>query len=171
MINLIVSRSLASSHFISLRSCLFQNTLRKPTYIHGRTAHKKPYSTTIGEGGGGAQNSNARNPAAAEHEALINELNQKLAENKIKNILIYTNPKGGSLPVNLIGCIGGIMLMATSWSSWLLLSSARFRRRNIENENWFMKSVLQMIGSEFFKISLCSIIVLVGNEKFNYFIF
>lgn len=97
------------------------------------------------------------------NDALIKELNQKLAENKLKNILVYSSPKDSSIAINLVGLLGGLMLFAASWSTWHLFSSIRFTTRNIENETGFFKSVLNTIGSEYFKIALCSVIVIVGK--------
>lgn len=97
------------------------------------------------------------------NDALVKELNQKLAENKLKNILIYSSPKDSSIGINLVGLLGGLLLFAASWSTWHLFSSIRFTSRNIESETGFFKSVLKTIGSEYFKVALCSVIVIVGK--------
>lgn len=96
-------------------------------------------------------------------EALIKELNQKLTENRLKNILVYSCEKENGLAINIMGLFAGVLLMGASWSTWHLFSSVRFKKRNIENESGFFKTVLKIIGSEYFKMALCGVICLVGN--------
>lgn len=102
--------------------------------------------------------------SGAAHDAqIISELNQKLAENKLKNIMVYSSDKEGSLPVNVMGCVAGLLLFAASWSTWHLFSSTRFRSRKLDNETGLFKAILSAIGSEYFKIGLCGSIFVVGE--------
>ena len=148
MINLIFKRATFN---VRLSSIIFKP--KSNTFLT-RTCPKR-YST-------GPSEFPHQSPNPATNEALINELNRKLAENKLKNILVYSNPKEGSVMINMMGCFAGVLLFAAAWSTWHLFSSVRFKTRNIENESGFFKAVLKTIGSEYFKVVLCSVIVIVG---------
>lgn len=99
---------------------------------------------------------------ASESENTINYLNKKQAENKLKNILVYSCYSSGSIRVNFLGLLGGFILLGASYNTWYLFSSVKFRSRKLENESGFFAAVLKLIGSEFFKLALCSSVAFIG---------
>lgn len=145
---------------ISSRLLLFS---KQPPKVNYRTTIITRQQKT----GSPAQNSATTNAGGIHmNEAIINELSQKLAENKLKNILVYSVSKeSGGIAINMMGIVAGVLLFAASWSTWHLFSSVRFRNRNLDNESGIFKAVLNAIGSEYFKIGLCSSIVIVGKSS------
>lgn len=91
-------------------------------------------------------------------------LQKKLAENKLKNLLIYTCDSSGSVRTNIIGVIGSVILLGASYNSWYLFSSFRFKNRKIEENSGFLGSILKIIGSDYFKIMLCSTTAIIGEN-------
>ncbi|CAF0880083.1 unnamed protein product, partial [Brachionus calyciflorus] len=104
------------------------------------------------------------NTAQAESEPtnIINILQKKLTENKSKNILVYSCNSGGSIRVNILGVIGSVILLGASYNTWYIFSSFRFKNRKIDSESGFLSGILNIIGSEYFKIALCSTTALIG---------
>lgn len=92
-------------------------------------------------------------------------LQKKLAENKSKNLLIYTCSSSGSIRTNMLGFIGSVILLGASYNSWYLFSSFRFKNRKIEENSGFLGTILKIIGSDYFKIMLCSTTAIIGEDK------
>ena len=92
----------------------------------------------------------------------IKLLNDRLADNKSKNILIYSLNKSGSTAVNTFGVVGCVLLLFASYNSFLLFSSVRFKNRKIEDDGGFSSRVFRAIGSERFKYSLCGVVAFIG---------
>jgi hypothetical protein len=96
-------------------------------------------------------------------------LNQKLAECKTRNILIYSCKSDGALRVNVIGIIGGFLLIGASYNTWYIFDSVKFKNRRIDDETGFFRKALNIIGTDKFKIALCGCTFLIGFRLFFQF--
>lgn len=105
-----------------------------------------------------------------QESSTVEILQKKLAENKTKNLLIYSCHSGGSIRTNVLGVIGSIILLGASYNSWYLFSSIRFKNRKVEESSGFLGAVLKIIGSEYFKIVLCSTTAIIGEKNKKKFI-
>jgi hypothetical protein len=111
-----------------------------------RTPTKRSYSTTI-----------------ADNKKFVKELAERLAENKVKNILVYSCKSDGGARVNLLGVIGGFFLLGSAYNSWFVFTSDRFKSRNIDNISGFYGGILRIQASDYFRIALVSIISCIGS--------
>ena len=89
-------------------------------------------------------------------------LKNKIQENKSNDILVYTHKTGGSLTMNLIGLIGGLVLVAVSYNSWFIFASPRIKQRKEINQAGIIGFFSYLISSDTFKIIVCSLTSLLG---------
>ena len=101
--------------------------------------------------------------SASSEESVANKLNKKLIENQSANLLVYSVKPSGSLLLNSVGIFVCVLLWGVGYNTFLLFDSVRFKSRKLEEDGIFMNKIIQMIASERFKYSLCSVCGLLGK--------
>ncbi len=85
--------------------------------------------------------------AAAEQSA-VNVLKQRLAANKQANLLVYEcQANKSSVGLNLTGVVAAIFLVGTSYNSFLIFDSVKFKSQKFEDDGSVQSYIFKSAGN------------------------
>jgi hypothetical protein len=82
-------------------------------------------------------------------------LRERLNENQVRNILVYSKAHTSSLAMNIIGILAAMFIGYVNYVSFQLFGSLKREVNDSADKNSFEK-VLDIIGSENFRYIVCS---------------
>ena len=65
---------------------------------------------------------------------VVNTLKKRIAENKQKNMLVYSIDAKSSLFMNVTGIVAAVFLLGTSYNSFLIFDSVKFKSQKIDDD-------------------------------------
>jgi hypothetical protein len=145
-----------------LVNCSLLNLTIRYSYLSTRPTNKLGINNKILNSLGSKRFNSSNLQAENEAKDNANLLKNKLQENKHNDILVYSHKTGGSLTMNLIGLIGGLVLIAVSYNSWYIFASPRTKERKEINQSGIVGFFSYLISSDNFKIITCSLTALLG---------
>lgn len=107
-----------SSTSIKFNPVLLTKSARSVSDKFKLFVHAKPYSTAGAE---------------AEQNA-VQFLKKRLAENKEKNILVYSCLTKSGIMLNVTGVLAAIFLVGTAYNSFLIFDSVKFKSQKFDND-------------------------------------
>jgi hypothetical protein len=155
MISLAVKSFSVPGKFLSMRSILFS----KSTFTSLSTTKS---SKTILQRLTQDSSKIKHRPNSNETSETLERLNKVMQENLTKNVKVYSSPSKGSVMVNVLGLVGSVVLIASSYQAWLIFGSERFVARNIETESGFLRYILEIMSTHAFRVGVCVSVGLVG---------
>ena len=103
------------------------------------------------------------NKRTLSQESNVQDIPKKLADNKLKNILIYSCTSKGSMQTNIIGLVAGTLLLLMGVSNWDLLGSNKFKSSSqSEEEKGLSKRIFSALSDSLARYLLCSIAFITG---------
>ena len=83
--------------------------------------------------------------ATESEQNAINFLKRRLTENKEKNILVYECIAKSGIVLNLTGALAAVFLLGTSYNSFLIFDSTKFKSQKFEDDGSLQSYIFKCV--------------------------